>query len=282
MSRRCRHCGMDSDTDRVCSWCGKDLAPAPTPPQAGPPRPGPQPAPPAGPPPPGGPGPAARRTATPVQRGRPAWIYWAIAGGGLLVLLVAGSFIAAAVVSKPPPTAAEWAAVQSYTKQMTVQVPSNWKWTTSGSEGTFEWFTVKPGGLYLIRIEGSSFKGSVGDIGAAAERAVSSEGGSEGLSVGIKAEGGLHALVGQIEAKEDPNYEETSEAQRTTFGGKPAACSEYTTLKRIGVASVKLKGMRISAPAGDLGYDVRVLCPADHWDTFSPEAMKVLQSVQLH
>ena len=281
MERRCKHCGMDSDTDRVCSWCGKDLGPAApaqrpgqAPPQPGSPGPG-------APPPQPGQRPAAKRPPQPVQRGRPAWVYWVAAAGGFVVLCVVGCFVAAAIVSKPPSAPGEMQAVESKTKKMTLQVPGNWKWTTSGSEGTFEWVTIKPGGLYLISIKGSSMKGSIGDVGSAAERAMGGEEGGGALGVEMKAEGGLHAFIGMVEDKEDPHYEEAGEMQAYAFGGKPAAYSEYTTVKRIGVATVRLKGARISVPAGDLGYDVRVICPASHWEAFKTDALRVLESVQL-
>jgi len=278
MERRCKHCGMDSDTERVCSWCGKDLVPAaparpsgPPPPQAGPPGPAPPPR----------PGPAERRQPQPVQRGRPAWVFWAIAAAAVVVLGVGGCFVAAAVLSRPPAAAGEARSVESHTKKMTLQVPANWKWTTSGSEGTFEAVKIRPGGLYVISIEGNSVRGSIGDIGAASSRMMAGEGDGSASPVAMKAEGGLHALIGAVEDKEDPNFEETTEMQSYTFGGNPAAYSEYSTLTRVGIATVRLKGGRISAPAGDLGYDVRVICPAAHWDTFSKEAFKVLESVQL-
>ncbi len=281
MNRRCKHCGMDSDTDRVCSWCGKDLElaapaqrPGPAPAQPGPAGAG-------APPPQPGQRPMERRPAQPAKRGRPAWVYWAVAAGGLAMLSTIGCFVVAAIASKPPPAPKDWKPVESLTKKMTLQVPSNWKWTTSGSEGTFEWVTVKPGGLYRISIKGSAMKGSIGDVGSAAERAMGGDEGGGALSVEMKAEGGLHAFVGMVEKKEDPQYEETSDMRPWRFGGQAAAYSEYTTAKRIGIATVRLKGARISAPAGDLGYDVRVLCPASRWETFKTDAFKVLERVQL-
>jgi hypothetical protein len=280
MSRRCKHCGMDSDTDKVCSWCGKDLEPVtPTPPTGAPPaQPGqPQTAP----PPQAGQRPMSRRPVQPVKRGRPAWVYWVAAAVGLVVLAIAGCFVAAAVVSRPPAAPGDWQSVESKTKKMTLQVPANWKWSTSGSEGTFEWVTVKPGGLYVIRIKGSAVKGSIGDIGSAMQRMASGDGGGEDLGVEMRAEGALHELLGEVEKKQDRHYRGTSDMQPCTFGGKPAAYSEYSTTKRIGIATVRLKGARMSVPAGDLGYDVRIICPAAHWDTFQPHASKLLESVQL-
>jgi len=201
---------------------------------------------------------------------------------GLVLLIAVGCFVTAAVLSKPPAAPADWQSAESNTKKMTLQVPSNWKWVTSGSEGSYEWVSINPGGLYVIKIKGSAVKGAIGDVGAAMQRAMGGGEGSESLGVEMKAEGSLHSLVGEVEKKKDKHYQETGDMQSYTFGGRPAAYSEYTTLKRIGIAGVRMKGARISAPAGDLGYDVRVLCPAAHWETFKTDAFKVLESVQLH
>ena len=63
------------------------------------------------------------------------------------------------------------------------------------------------------------------------------------------------------------------------FAGVAAACSHYTTRKQVGLFGVEIKGLRITAPLGDLSYDIRMESPAKAWDKFEPTGNKIVESV---
>jgi len=212
--------------------------------------------------------------------GRPAWVYWTAAGVGVVVLGLLGCFVMAAWAARAPADPAEWKRVESKTKLLTLEVPSNWSFSTSGSEGTYEWVTIKGGTLYTVSINGGQAKGAIGDVGAALEQAMGGLAGDGQLPTELKAEASLHAMVGEVEKEKDPHYRETGEMKPCTFAGRSGVYAEYTTPRRFGIAAVEMKGWRLSAPAGDYGYDVRLLCPAKQWKKFEPTATKIINSVQ--
>jgi hypothetical protein len=272
MACRCPHCGQVSPRDDVCTKCGQAIEQ----PQPGPQQPGVPGAPQAAP----GVQRAPRPRPAVTKQGRPAWVYWLAAAAGLLVLGLLGCFIFAAWAAKAPPGPANWKRVESKTKHLTLEVPSNWRFTTSGSEGTYEWATVQGGMLHLVSIKGNATRGAIGDVGAAMQQAMGGLTGGEELPTELKAEATLHTIVAEAEKERDPNYRETGDIKPCTFAGRSAVYSEYTTVRRFGIAGVKMKGWRMSTPAGDYGYDVRVLCPAKNWQKFEPTATKILNSVQ--
>ena len=286
MAKQCPHCDMESDRDEYCTWCGKLLDRADEKPQpVGPPAPGKAAAgaPPEGPSAP----PAGAKTGAPtkrapakIERGRPAWVYYVAVGVGLIVLYVVGCFASAIAASKPPEEPADWKQIESKTKLLALEVPSDWECILAGSGGSFEYVTLRAGKLYTVTLKGTGVKGSISDIGAAAGQGLSGigEGGLE-LSTSQTAEGGLHQFIAMTEQGEDPSFHDTSDIQEATFGGRAAACSEYATVRRFGViAGVKMKGWRMSVPAGDLGYDIRIVCPAGHWDEFYPIGKRIIES----
>ncbi len=272
MALRCPHCGQVSPRDDVCTKCGQAIEQ----PQPGPQQPGvpgqPQAAPTAQRP--------LRPRPAPPKPGRPAWVYWLAAALGLIVLGLLGCFILAAWAARSPSAPADWKRVQSKTKQLTLEVPSNWNFSTSGSEGTYEWATVKGGMLHMVSVKGNATRGAIGDLGAAMQQAMGGLVGGEEVPTELKAEATLHTIVGEAEKERDRNYRETGDMKPCTFAGRSAVYSEYTTVRRFGIASVRMKGWRMSAPAGDYGYDVRVLCPEKAWAKFEPTATKILNSVQ--
>jgi hypothetical protein len=283
MARQCKHCGMESDTDRVCSWCGKSLeAAAPAPTAAPPAGPG-KAAAPSG-PAAGGRGRhagAARAllAADAKRRETPVWPAYLIGAGVLLVLVIGGFVFAFLRAQGPPAEPAEWISVTSQNKLLSLQVPSNWKFTTSGSTGTFERVKVFSGSC-RVSLEGSQIKGAMGDIAGAAARAATGPEGNLPLTLAERAEGRLHASLGEAEKKRDPAFQDQDDLTATTFAGVPAASSHYTTRKSVGLFSVQLKGLRITAPgAGDLAYDIRLVAPAKQWDKFEPTALKIMESV---
>jgi len=278
MDRRCKHCGMESDQDRVCTWCGKPLeAPAPPPPPAPAALPGAglHPASAAGPRPPPTPA-SAERGAAPRAKPKWPWILTTCALASLVLGIVLGVLVGR-LACRPPADPEQWQQVASHTKELSLEIPTGWDLSTSGSPGTFEYVAVRWGRLYFVTIHGSAVKGSIGDIGGALARL---GGGDGSLPVSERAEGTLHAVVAGAEQQKDRHYREQGEVQAGTFAGLPAACSEYTTVQRVGLMSVKMRGRRFSAPAGDYGYDVRAVCPAEHWAEFEPIAGRIIGSVQ--
>ncbi len=271
MGKLCPHCGMESDTDDVCSWCGKALAAE----QAETPAASDE--------LPSAPGKGRRAhhegaaaalvAAEAARRSVPVWPKYA-AGAGLLVLFImAWSVFSLIAKSKPPLEPTGWQQVQTQTNELSLEVPTNWKFSTSGAGGSFEKAFVRSGKSCEVTIFGSGTLGAMGDI-SGASRAVSAE-----TPLEKRPEGKLHAQLGGFEEDNDPHYAE-DEMQAVTFMGAAAAYSVYTTSKRAGVFSVKIKGWRLTVPGiGDYSYNVHAQCPAKHWDEFEPIAQRILQSV---
>lgn len=277
MARTCPHCGMESDRDKTCSWCSKPLAqekpaaasaaPAAPPPLAeGPaaaPAPTPRPSPPR---------PPAPKVREPIREPLPAWLYFAAALIALLLIGVVVNCVAAAKAAGPPPPPAQWQALQSKTKLLSLQGPSNWKFVTAGSSASYEQAELRGGPLCVVSIHGSQSKGSLGDMMGASSNL------ARGSEVERRPEGKLHAFLGVMVRKEDKHYAE-GDLQGCTFAGMPAAYSEYTSLRRVGLFAVKVKGWRLACSGGDLGYDIRAEAPEKQWDGFKPTAEKILGSV---
>jgi hypothetical protein len=69
--------------------------------------------------------------------------------------------------------------------------------------------------------------------------------------------------------------------QAWKFAAMPAAYSEFTTVKRVGLLSVPMKGWRISCFGGDFGYQVWAEAPASQWERFKPTAQKIIESARM-
>ena len=272
MGKLCPGCGMESDTDKVCSWCSKDLAAAPA--KGKPEQPAPASA--AAKPTPAV-GPAARpaRQPEPVKPTIPVWACVVAAGVLTIGLAIFGNFMAARKAAAPPPEPAQWKTVTSMTKLLTLQAPENWKFVTAGSSASYEQVDVTGSRFCAVRVRGSGTKGSMGDImGASSNLARSND-------LERRPEGKLHAFLGTAEKKSDPSYEEIGSMAEATFAGMPAAYSEYSAVRKIGLCSVKVKGWRMSCSGGDLGYDIRAEAPEKQWESFQPHAKRILGSCKL-
>lgn len=285
MDKLCKHCGLESDREDLCSWCGKPLAEAapdakppiseaPSRAELEPPPEGRRPGPHEG-------AAAAMMAAEAAKRTLPAWVYWAAAVGFLILLAVVASGIGVFLACRPLAEPEEWESVQSETNKISFQAPAGWKFSTSGLEAMFDKASVRRGKLYLVRIEGSQVKGILGDISGAASRASAPAEGAGPPPLDKRAEGRLHMMLGDFETKRDPNYEEVGEMQACAVSGMPAAYSQYTTVKKVGIFSVKVKGWRITVPAGEFSYDLRAEAPAKRWEAFEPIATHIFESVQL-
>jgi hypothetical protein len=190
-------------------------------------------------------------------------------------LTILGNFLSARKVAGPPPAPSQWKTITSKTKLLTLQAPENWKFTTAGSGSSFEQVDVLGSRLCAIRVRGSGTKGSLGDImGASSNLARSNE-------LERRPEGKLHAFLGVAAKKNDKTYEESGSMAPATWAGMPAAYSEYTAARRIGLCHVKVKGWRMSCSGGDLGYDIRAEAPEKQWETFEPNAKKILGSFKM-
>lgn len=275
MGKVCRHCGMESDREKICSWCNKDLeapaAPAAKP--AAPPRavsPGPAAPTPAPAATPGMAGAAATAVALEAQRrSRPVWLYALIGIAAVIVFVLAVQFAAFSKAMKPPAEPGEWQAVTSHTGHFALQVPSTWRFSTAGAEGSFESVLVRCGPLYKVSVDGGQARGALSDVAAASAR-----------MGGAPAEMNLHETLGIFASKNDKTYSEEGEPQSCTFAGQKAAYSLYTAKRRVGLFGTEVKGWRISCPGTDYGYDVRIEAPARHWDEFQPLGARVVSSVQ--
>ncbi len=281
MAKKCPHCGEVSDADNICTWCNKSLV-AEQPPAAAPGSGGAPPAAPPGAPPASaqsvGAAPAPTRRPLPtVEQPRPLWPYYAGAGVAVVVVVLVAQFLGMKTAAGPPPEPADWASKQSMTKLLSMSVPGNYKFTTSGSAGSYEQMTVKATKLCRVHVEGSGTKGAMSDVAAAMARTMGTEGGS---SVAARGEGKFHATQGELQKKRDPKYQESGDMDAWSFAGMPAAYSEYTTVKKVGLFAVKMKGWRISCMGGDFGYQVWAEAPAAQWDKFQPVARKILGSAK--
>ncbi|NPV48970.1 MAG: hypothetical protein HPY69_18670 [Armatimonadetes bacterium] len=275
MGKVCRHCGMESDRDKVCSWCNKDLdepatsaAQSPTPGRTVAPVsavPVPQPG-----RTPSMAGAAATAVALEAQRrSRPVWLYVLIGVAAVIVFVLAVQFAAFSKAMKPPVEPAEWKAVTSHTGHLALQVPATWRFSTAGSEGSFESVLVRCGPLCKVSVDAGQARGALSDVAAASARAG-----------GGPAELSLHETLGMFVAKSDTTYKEEGEPQSCTFAGQRAAYSVYTARRRVGLFGAQVRGWRISCPGTDYGYDVRIEAPARHWEKFQPLGAKVVSSVQ--
>ena len=273
MAKTCPHCGETSDRDDLCTWCNKSLAP--TKPQgqttAAPAAPGVAPVPAAA------PGPPVRPGAPTAERPRPLWPYIVGALVTVVVISLGAGLIAAKTAAGPPPAPADWKTVTSKTKMFTVSVPGNYLFSTSGSSGSYEQFTVKATKLCRVYVDGTGTKGAMSDTAASAARA---SGGDSSPNVASHGEGRFHAQQGDFHKRQDPAYQEPGEMQAWSFAGMPAAYSEYTTVKQVGLLTVRMKGWRLSCIGGDLAFQVWAEAPAAQWEKFQPIARKILESAK--
>ncbi|MEN6549331.1 MAG: hypothetical protein ABFE07_25070, partial [Armatimonadia bacterium] len=226
MAKTCPHCGEESDRDDLCTWCNKSIAPAK--PAAQPAaQPGGQPSASAA---PAKPTPAHRHTAQPASSSVPVWAYFA--GLAVLVVLFAGisMFMQASKAAGPPPKPTDWKCVKSMTKLFSLEVPSNWKFTTAGSSASYEQIGVRGGKLYRVNVDGTGSKGAMGDIAGAAARVSGADSGSD---ISKRSEGRLHSTLGAAAQKKDPTYHEEDNMQACHVAGMPAAYSEYTATRKV-------------------------------------------------
>ncbi len=270
MARLCRHCGMESTDDQICSWCGKSLTAESPPPQQ--PAPTDKPSPGAAPGAPHRGAAAALMAAETARQATPQWPRYLAYAGTTVLIIVGWSAVAAKVASKPPQEPGEWQTVSSENEQLSLSVPDNWQFTTAGSRGSFEWVRVRSGKLCRVEIKGTQALGALaGASGAATQDA--GETPFEETAVGE-----FHAKMGELIM--DTHYEEQGEMQPCTFAGSRAAYSTYTTIKRFGVFAVKMKGWRISTLSlGPYAYQIRCECPERHWDKFEQIANTIVGGV---
>ncbi len=275
MARLCPHCGMESTDDKICSWCGKSLtAESPPEQQAAPGEPSGKPS--------GGAAPAAGHrgaaaalvAAETARRATPQWPRYLAYVASIALIIVGWSVVAAKMASKPPQEAGEWQAVNSENEYLSLWVPENWQFWTSGSRGGFERVRVKSGKLCLVEIRGTQAWGALADASGTAGQDAGETPFEE------TAIGEFHARIGGLVEQNDRHYEEQGEMQPCTFAGSRAAYSTYTTIKRFGVFAVKMKGWRISTLSrGPYAYQIRCECPERHWDQFEEIASQILGGV---
>ncbi len=282
MGKTCPHCGMESDDERVCSWCGKPLleeaAPTegrerPTQEAAGAEAASAKPQVGAG---------RARHTgaaadmmaAEAAKDQRAKWPYYLAVVASLALVILGWSAISLRGALQPPQEPEEWQSVSSENDYLRLQVPSNWDVATGGSRGTLEYVQIKAAKSCLIRIKGTLALGAIADANVGSR--------SEDLSATPFDEtrmGEFHAKLGAWVMEEDSNHKEEA-MQPCTFTGTRAASSTYTTVRRAGVFAVKTKGWRITtASIGPLAYTIRAECPAKHWDSFKEIAGQIIGSV---
>jgi len=279
MAKTCPHCGETSDRDNICTWCNKPLtAQKPRGEAAGGAKPGAA----AGARPtgaaPGAQTAPVRRKLPTAQQPRPLWPYFVGAGVAIIVIALAAGFVAAKAAAGPPPEPGEWKTMESKTKLFTVQAPANYTFSSSGSSGSYEQFTVRATKLCRVYVDGTGTKGAVSDMAAAAARV---SGGDSSPNVADHGEGKFHASQGEFHQRQDPAYKEEGDMKAWSFVGMPAAYSEYTTVKKIGLVGVKMKGWRISCMGGDFGYQVWAEAPEAQWEKFQPIASKILDSAAM-
>ena len=275
MSKVCKFCGMQSDDDEKCTWCKKQIGGIPSalqkPPSGGP-RPTAESARPAGP----------TAPATPRRRGRasaeadkkPMAMYYGIGAGALVLVLGIVIAIGYSQATSAPPAPGEFQSVEAYTKEFTVQVPANWKYSTAGSKSSFAQFVLKATPLAMVKMKGSGASGALGDVSAATSRML------EGTpTLAMSPEGKMHAMFGDIMKKEDPSFVDEQMQPAMLFGAS-AAASYYTAKKSFLGLPVKVKGWRVtSGTVGDYSYNFRAECPEKHWDEFEPAVKQIAASV---
>jgi len=282
MGKTCPHCGMESDDDRVCSWCGKSLVEGAAPTEARE-HPTQEAA-----------GIVATSAKPPVETGharhrgaaadmmaaeaakehRAKWPYYLAVVASLAFVALGWSAISLRGALQPPQEPDQWQSVSSENDYLRLQVPDNWEFTTAGSQGVFEQVTVKSGKCCVVKIRGTQ------TLGALADASVGSR--SEDLSATpfeATRIGKFHAKLGAWIMEEDSNYKEET-MQPYTFTGTRAAYSTYTTVRRTGVFAVKTKGWRITtASIGPYAYTLRAESPEKHWDSFKEIAAQIIGSV---
>jgi len=270
MGKACPHCGETSDRDDLCTWCNKSLRPEAKP--AAPPA-APAPARPA----PAGPAPSAREPVAAAPP-RPLWPYFVGAGVTLVLVLLLTGFLAGKQAAGPPPEPGNWSTQQSKTKLLTLHVPDNYVFSTSGSSASYEQVYIRATKLCRVTVDGNGTKGAMSDAIAATSRA---GGGDSSGTVASSAEGKFHALQGGLLKTKDPAYQEEGEVSGWSFAGMPAAYSDYTSFRKVGLVAVKVRGWRLSCMGGDFGYQVFAEAPEAQWEKFQPTARRILESAKL-
>ena len=281
MGKTCPHCGMESDAQRVCSWCGKSLVgeAAPTEDRERPTQEAadveatsakPQ----------VGAGRGRHRgaaadmmAAEAAKEQRAKWPHYLAVVASLAFVVLGWSAISLRGTIQPPKEPKQWQSVSSENDYLRLQVPGNWDVATGGSRGSLDYVLIKSGKSCFIRIKGTQALGAMADANVGSR--------SEDLSATPFEEtrmGEFHAKFGAWVMEEDSNYQEDA-MQPCTFTGTRAAYSTYTTVRRAGVFPVNVKGWRVTtASIGPFAYSIRAECPEKHWDSFKEIAIKVISS----
>jgi hypothetical protein len=273
MGTPCKKCGMESDRDDICTWCNADLKPKPAAETGKPAQAAAKPT---------SPAPSARSApaATPPKR-----VYWTWLAPVLIVALAAIAyplFIVGTKASAPLPPPGDWQTFTAKDNSFSASYPAGWgQPSNSGSAGSYVLVEWKAGRLAKIQVKGSQVAGSVGDVAAAKERAMAGEGGP--IAIEMTADGTLLEFFNKDNAFAKPRsgYEEGQMQEAHDFAGVRSACAEYTYARRIGLVSVKMKGLRWASFQGDYGYNVWAEAPEKHWETFKPVAQQIVGSVKL-
>jgi len=274
MGKTCPHCGMESDNERVCSWCGKPLIEA-TAPTEGRERPTQEAA--------GAEATSAKpqvgagrgrhrgaaadmMTAEAAKDQRAKWPYYLAVVASLAFVVLGWSAISLRGALQAPQEPEEWQSASSENDYLRLQVPGNWDFTTGGSPASLEYVRIR-------RIKGTQALGAMADATAGSRH--------EDLSATPFEETRIaefHAMLGELAKEDGSNYEEET-MQPCTFAGTRAAYSTYTTVRRAGVFPVKTKGWRITtASIGPYAYAIRAECPEKHWDSFKENAGQIIGS----
>ncbi len=280
MGKMCPYCGMESDDERVCSWCGKPLVEeaAPADGRQVPSQAADVESPSAKPPVESGHGrhrgaAADMMAAEAAKDQRAKWPYYLAVVASLAFVVLGWSAISLRSALQPPKKPDQWQSVSSENDYLRLQVPANWDFTTAGSPASLEYVRIKSGKSCFIRIKGTQALGAMADANVGSR--------SEDLSATPFEDtrmGKFHAQVGNLVQKKGKNYKEEV-MQPCTFTGTRAAYSIYSTVRRAGVFAVKTKGWRITtASIGPYAYTIRAECPEKHWDKFQPIASKIIGS----
>ncbi len=201
-------------------------------------------------------------------------MYYGIGAGVLVLVLGIVMAIGYSQATSAPPAPGQLQSVEAYTKEFTLQVPANWKYSTAGSKGSFAQFVLNATPLAMVKMKGSGASGALGDVSAATSRMI------EGApSLEMSPEGKMHGLFGDIMEKEDPSFVDEQMQPAMLFGAS-AAASYYTAKKSFLGVPVKMKGWRVtSGTVGDYSYNFRAECPEKHWDKFEPAVKQIAASV---